>query len=247
MTVYSYDRCAEILAAQKKRGYDNKRLAGNTVLSEKDSCFAIDFYNTTIIKIHKDNTYELNADGFRTATTKERLNTFSPASIYQKRGVWFFNYNPIAENEDATFFDGAIVNSSGQLINRTDDSAELEKYKRLDRMINKYIRGFADDAIANGLKNPGGGDCLLCQMFSQASEISATLKDVDHVYSHLEEQYFVPSLLFWALKVKGYSNPSFIWAMIKLDCENQRDDMHKRELRYLFKKIRPQLVKFIEL
>ena len=236
MTLITFERAQEIIESQQKRGLDKKKLANNTYLMKTD-CFVIQLHNTHIIKIYPDDTYELNTEGWQTVTTKDRLNEFSPARIYQKRGVWFVG-------EDKVFFDGMRISKNGEILNA--DSAPdnlIERKKRLDRMVSKYIRGFAKDAIDNGLKNPSAGDCFLCQFFSKDEHD----KDLTHIYSHLEEDYFVPSLLFNAIKERGYRDPGFIWAMIKSNAEQGKDDMLKSTLRSFFSKRKNQLVKLVVL
>lgn len=64
---------------------------GNTRIQRIDyDTICIRFYATTIVKIHRSGVYQLNSGGFRTATTKARINQFSPAGLYQKGRVWFF-------------------------------------------------------------------------------------------------------------------------------------------------------------
>jgi hypothetical protein len=240
MTLITFEHAREIIESQSKRGLDKKKLANNTYLMKSD-CFVIQLHNTNIIKIYPNDIYELNTEGWQTVTTKDRLNEFSPADIYQKRGVWFVKDNN-ADKEDKVFFDGIRISKSGEILNSDSAPSNLiERKKRLDRMVSKYIRGFAKDAIDNGLRNPSSGDCFFCQLFSEND------KDHTHIYSHLQEDYFVPSLLFNAIKERGYRDPVFIWAMIKSDAEQGKDGMLKSTLRSFFSKRKNQLVKLVSL
>ena len=38
---------------------------------------------------------------------------------------------------------------------------------------------------------------------------------VDHLFSHFEEKYYVPSLLVNALKERGYGDIGYIWRLTK--------------------------------
>ena len=180
--------------------------------------------------------YRLNSGGYQTVTTKDRLNTFSPARIYQKRGVWYLN--------DTIYFDGIEINRQGQVINKQSAPSDfLDKKKKLDRMINEYIRGFAKDALENGLGVPDAGDCWMCRIYAE----DPSGDNCEHIYYHLQEKYFTRTFLFYCLKLHRYSNPSFIWHLISADCEKGRDDSLKRELRYCFSKIKDKLMKFVDL
>jgi hypothetical protein len=240
MTTLKFDRLEEIISAQAKRGLDTKKIDNNTYVRKDGNCFVVKLHNTDIIKVHPGNVYELNAGGWQTVTTKSRLCEFTPARIYQKRGVWFLQ-------DETPFFDGIRVDENGNPINVDSAPSNLvERKKRLDRMTSKYIRAFAEDAIQNGLKDPNSGDCLYCQIFLQQQNSQAS-EDLTHIYSHLEECYFVPSLLFRAIKERGYANPAFIWSLIKRDAENGRAETLKQCLRHFFSKRKSQLVNFIEL
>jgi len=49
----------------------------------------------------------LYSGGYRTATTKSRINEYSPAKIYQKKFQWFIG--------DKQFLDGVRVNEFGNI------------------------------------------------------------------------------------------------------------------------------------
>lgn len=237
----------EIIANQAKRGLDKKKLAANTYLRKvDDSCYVIALHSTDIIYITSragETIYRLNSGGYQTVTTKDRLNSFSPARIYQKRGVWYVGDFGV---DDVIYFDGIEVDIKGVVVNsRSAPKAFIHKKKRLDRMINEYIRGFANDAIQNGLGMPSGGDCWLCKIHAQGNSMATD--DFQHVYFHLQEKYYTRSFLYYCLKLHGYSNPGFNWQLISANCERGLDDSLKRELRYGFSKMKARLMSFVEL
>jgi hypothetical protein len=65
----------------------------------------------------------------------------------------------------------------------------------------------------------------------------------DHLLQHMEENYFVPSLLWKAIQAHGYTNPAFIWHHIDADVKQGRTDSLIRELRFYFTKLKPELLK----
>jgi hypothetical protein len=150
MTLITFEHARKIIESQSKRGLDKKKLANNTYLMKSD-CFVIQLHNTNIIKIYPNDIYELNTEGWQTVTTKDRLNEFSPADIYQKRGVWFVKDNN-ADKEDKVFFDGIRISKSGEILN--SDSAPdnlIERKKRLDRMVSsqQFIMFTQEDYKSN--------------------------------------------------------------------------------------------------
>jgi hypothetical protein len=75
--------------------------------------------------------------------------------------------------------------------------------------------------IENGeLELPSGGDCWHCSMVTEDGEsLGDATGDIDHIVSHIAEDYYVPSLLFNALKHSDYANPKFVYKSIQ---ENER-------------------------
>jgi hypothetical protein len=236
----TYATCQEILAKR-----DSKKLANNTYLYRSDDLFCVKLHNTDVITIHDDNTQTLHSGGYVTKTTKDRLNTFSYASIFQKRGLWFIEQG----EEQVAFFDGVKLNMFGEVVpgeTSPPDVKELLARKTiLDHKVKKYIDGFVKDAVENGLGAPELGDCLFCQMYAQNPERIAE-HDFEHIFSHIEEGYYVRSFLLMAIKSRGYNNVGFIWnyhsdRIVRGDGEYLRD-----ELVGFFKKYKSKLLQFID-
>lgn len=255
-----FDRAHEILRLQQKRGLGTKKLANNTYLTQDDKSFSIKLHDTSIVRILLDGSYEIDTRdtsgrSWRTATTKARINEFSPAQIRQEQGTWYLQ-------DGSLYFDGIRLSKDGRVLN--PDSAPvnfLGKKKILEKMINKFTRAWAKNAIENGLQNPGTGDCLYCQIFSQGanhiklqrfdargnlSSVNSEDDDMVHIWSHLEEGYFVPSMLLWAIKEQGYSNPELIYTLTRVDCERGNDAQLKRHLRKFFSKRQDTLLNFVQ-
>jgi hypothetical protein len=89
----------------------SKPLGNNTKLVKvDDDTFAVKLHHTNVVLIHRDGTYTLNSGGWRTVTTKDRINGYSPARVWQKAHVWYVNGGD-------RFFDGIRVNSAGTVLN----------------------------------------------------------------------------------------------------------------------------------
>jgi hypothetical protein len=92
-----------------------RRLAKNTWLLRVDeSSFAIKLHDTNVVVIHYDGTFELFSGGFRTRTTKYRINRFSPACLFQRRNVWYIG----DITGDLHFREGIVVDSNGHVTTR---------------------------------------------------------------------------------------------------------------------------------
>ena len=84
-----------------------RRKVGNNTYAEilQDGTVAIKLHSTYVVKIHPDNTYTLNSGGWQTATTKDRINQYSPKRVHQRNFEWFVSVN----GKDYPFIDGMVV------------------------------------------------------------------------------------------------------------------------------------------
>lgn len=99
-SLLNYRLCTAILS-----GYKSVYLEGNTWLEDRGTHYAVRLYKTDILTFHPDGTVRAYAMGHRTATTKQRLNTYGPRNVYQERKVWHVGAVP--------FFDGIELDAPG--------------------------------------------------------------------------------------------------------------------------------------
>lgn len=85
-----------------------KPLANNTRLYKAGDDYEIWLHNTPVVTIHANGTYTLESNGWRTRTTKDRINSYSPACVYQRRRVWYIG--------TVEFRDGMRVDAVGRPI-----------------------------------------------------------------------------------------------------------------------------------
>lgn len=92
-----------------------RKLCNNTYLERiDDETFGVLYHRTYVVKIHKDGTYTLNNGGWETSTTKERMNAYSPVSIYQKNFIWYVGNSNLYEK--TIFVNGMRFDKNGKLI-----------------------------------------------------------------------------------------------------------------------------------
>lgn len=275
----TYRRGLSYADAESKLGKrDSKKLANNTYLhrvlfhESGRETLAVRLHNTDVVLIHKDGSYTLNSGGWRTVTTKDRINTYSPASVYQSNNIWYVGNGDI-------FTDGMKVDGDGKPLGSlfAADAADVEKKKkRLDKLTREYIDGFAAYVREHGLytgedaekekgpwdvvelaqeqnKNklrPSEGDCWGCYFgLSDENKDHSPRREpmgVDHLLQHFEERYYVPSLLYKAIQDRGYASPGFIWHTIADEAKRGEDRMLKDVLRAYFRKRKPVLLEHME-
>lgn len=109
----SYSECAGLLQGRNR---ESRKVANNTYLHRgynSDAYFAVVLHGTTVVRVNADGTYTLNSGGYRTVTTKERINCFSPACLFQKDWAWYVRCDPTRWQDRVPFRDGMRVNSDG--------------------------------------------------------------------------------------------------------------------------------------
>lgn len=118
-TVSTYHEAATLM------GRRNRRVIAKNTRLERDSDGNIDviLHGTAVVTMRVDGLYVLRSGGWRTLTTKQRINSFSPARLYQKNYDWFL-YIP-GGSAAVPFVEGMLVDSAGLPIGHHVDSDEV--------------------------------------------------------------------------------------------------------------------------
>lgn len=86
-----------------KRNRSERKIGNNTyAYIQADGSVAIELHGTNVVVIYPDDSVMLNSGGWRTSTTKDRINKYSPVRVYQKDFEWFLS-------DGTPFEDGMIV------------------------------------------------------------------------------------------------------------------------------------------
>jgi len=209
------------LLSNTKEVKNSKFIDNNTLSIEyQDGTKAIRLHNTDIITILK-NSYILNSDGYRTPTTKDRLNKYSPAKISQTNGQWFIN--------GYLFYDGIEINSNGKIISKKI----LPNDNKINKM-KKKISDYCNLITKENLPIPNSGDCWFCLLTTNEGKTMGDVsKDENHLLSHIEEKYLHGSILVNAMRESGYQDKQ-----INFHYQLKLIDTFKRTLRkYLQKRL----------
>ena len=102
----TYNKCEELMATARNPA-NGKPIKNNTRLfrhddGKTDIYFTLRLHNTDIITIHPQG-WTLNTGGWRTVTTKYRLNNYGPVGVSQVTFEWFIG--------DVPFHDGIFIDS----------------------------------------------------------------------------------------------------------------------------------------
>ncbi|NDC23379.1 MAG: hypothetical protein EBZ49_04540 [Proteobacteria bacterium] len=85
----------------------NRRKVGNNTYAEilSDGSVGITLHRTCVVRIHEDGTYTLSNGGWQTSTTKDRINQYSPYTVFQKNFEWF-----VSKGEQVfPFYSGMVI------------------------------------------------------------------------------------------------------------------------------------------
>lgn len=174
-----------------------KKVANNTKATIYGDWIDIQYHDSIVAKLFPDRIY-LNNDGWFTNTTKERLNWFIQPysfSIWQEKHTWFV-YDHLADKRIGQFTGNAELNTLTREwtgLAAVDDGTRKNEIKR----IKAYAKNYVDELLDGKLEMPSQGDCWYCGM---------TFPDqYDHIDSHIEEKYYVPSLILRAVEYKPVS------------------------------------------
>lgn len=72
---------------------------------EMPNGLVVHFYHQTPVVASKNGKYWLNNGGYKTSTTKERINRYCPFRVFQEDYDWYVNY----QNERIDFENGMIL------------------------------------------------------------------------------------------------------------------------------------------
>ena len=181
----NYQSALRIL--QTARNIDNgKPIDRNTRLMQRGDNVVVLLHSTDIVTFSPNGDVTLDSGGWRTKTTSERMHRFSPHSVSSNRGTWFVRGVPFA--------DGMTIHASGEVTGGGDPDA-FRKNEAIKRSAANYASRFVSALYRGEIGAPSSGDCMMC----------SGRMGGDHIESHIEESYYVPSLLVNALNEFGAS------------------------------------------
>ena len=229
MTEYKGKRNkGDILSGVKEKIIKSKFVANNTVeYFTKDGRRVIRLHDTDIIVFHfeKDRGHEhdllkLYTDGWKTPTTKERMNSFGKGfSLWQDKRRWYIQDKM---GNKSLFYEGATI-QNGCLTRTEEKDSRTDK---LEKLINKYCDKMGK---LDKIPLPANGDCWYCL---GETRLSGNLNQAEYgvlhedgrlekkpweathcLESHLEKGYIHGSLIYNALKASGYPRPELVFQM----------------------------------
>lgn len=169
-------------------------IANNTVeYTRPDGRRVVRLHHTDILEFG-GKSVTLNTGGWKTVTTKDRLNRFQgDVQIYSKRGIWYVSN----ASGEVPYFDGMTIRN-GRL--PKGGSSEASHERALAKSISAYCKKLS---LLPKLPEPNGGDCWGCAMQDKNGK---TFMGSDCLREHLREKYIHGSLIVNAMRWAGYQD-----------------------------------------
>lgn len=199
MKIQSYQDAKNFLS--EGRNPLERPYANNTRIYDRGDSITVEYHGNEVVTFYPNKT-RFDSCGWRTFTTKERLNWFLPDGfyVYQEKGIWYLSERG---KGSYIFADGIEVDSNGKVYNAESED-KIQEIKALTKQINKYVKGYIKALVSGEVESPSGGDCWYCAMYTDSGEsLGDATRDTSHLLSHFEESYYVPSLLYNAYKLFG--------------------------------------------
>ena len=94
----TYDEAVSMVHGKTNR--KERKIGNNTYAEiEYDNSVSIRLHGTAVVRFYPNGLVKLNSGGWRTSTTKDRINKYSPVSVYQKNFEWFLrDHTPFEDN-----------------------------------------------------------------------------------------------------------------------------------------------------
>jgi hypothetical protein len=199
----------------------------NTFARQEGDETVIRLHGTDIVRKRANGSVVLNSAGWKTVTTKDRMNDHMPAGfmLQQEKGQWYVGKGWGDENR-VPYFDGFVV---------PDDYAKPRqvgaKVAKKEDALRKQIRKFVCDVPLKGpFPEPSNGDCWYCRMQTKdGKSLGDAIGDTEHIRAHIKERYMFGSLLVNAMRWAGRRRPEILYQM-------GAGDLVRRDLkRYLYR------------
>lgn len=211
----------------------------------QDGRSVVRLHLTDIFEQLPDGRLRITSGGYKTATTKARLNDqlgkhgYGVVSGY---GSWVVIDG---KGGEAPFFDGMVLPDafSGRMLAKAQKIGERETKLKAD------IKAFVLKTLPSDkpIPQPNNGDCWGCLLFDKVEPVTAVgfvgaaadrparVLDIGHLLEHIKDGYMHGSLIVNAMRDAGYQD-----AGISMICFSSRPDyirVRKVVRRYLQKRL----------
>jgi len=186
----------------------SRRIGNNTYLIRHSGVpgdsIHLKLHDTYIMTWYADGRIELNSGGWRTVTTKARMNEYLEDGwgISQVKGQWYLTRYHNGKHEDVCLYDDGLVINPDETVMGGEPIGKVRELLALRRKVNRFATAYAKAFASGNVPKPSAGDCFYCVMreVKTGKPLGECTHDTDHLISHLDEKYYVPSILLRAME-----------------------------------------------
>lgn len=202
----TYEEVAKLFATARSPE-KGKPIANNTRIYKRGDEYEIVLHQTAVVSVLPEGKYIIRTGGWNTLTTRDRLNRYAPGHFFTEQGILY--WVPRYPGQKIVVEEGMIIGEEGKVYDYDADRAleheqeTVHMKKRIKRYIDGYIR-----SLEKGMPVPSGGDCWFCCMRTEEGKtLGDHTGDHLHLTDHMDQRYYVPTLMFLALEEAGYPRP----------------------------------------
>jgi hypothetical protein len=178
----------DLMSGVKVPVVSRKKLENNTILwVDEDGAEHYRLHDTDVVVINEGRVI-LNSGGWRTVTTKDRMNKYLPPgwSVYSDKGVWYLYHG----DDKIPYEDGMVINLMNGVVVGCGSEMTVKKELAWRKQVTKFVKKL------DKVPMPRAGDCFYCQCQNP---------NEDCIRSHVKEGYLHGSLVYNAVKWSGYN------------------------------------------
>ena len=209
----NFDQADVLLTGRCK---DSRKVGNNTYLQRRDNGdIAVKLHNTDVVTYKPNGDCVLNSGGWRTPTTKERINLYAPIRwLSQVDGVWWVT---TWDGGKFAYDDGMVIKADGSVkgsMSEIDIDNNQKEAEKIRRQIRKFVNSITPEQVVQAWENTDG-DCWLCKFGTGGCEAD-----------HLDEGYFHATLVHRAVMDCNFLHPDYIMQMIYSQAQRGIVDKH---------------------
>jgi hypothetical protein len=185
----TYQSLSDLLKNRDSRNYP--KLAHTRIIRDGE-VIQIQLHETKIAEFSSNGSIRLWTGGWKTQTTKARLNEVLGGTglyVYSVKGIWEVTGKPFSEGITC------IPTEGGFYLSNFADDKQTEKEKRLLSKCKAFARGYTIALAAGKISPDNSGDCFVCRCGTTHSCLE----------NHMEEKYYHVTLLSNAVRFKPVS------------------------------------------
>lgn len=157
-------------------------------------------YRGTKVLTFREYGFILNSGGFKTATTRARMNDYLEGwQVFQEQNVWYVR-RLVGEQKNFVYADGMLLNHDGT-VEGEGLGVDAIAAQKLTKNIRIYAKEFMRELLADRLPvSFNDHKCLYC-MPSHGPDGNGFEKDTKHIKRHIKEKEFPTALIERTMEV----------------------------------------------